>query len=94
MYTILFIYFVFLLEFYDKMNILQKNTYFLFEQMAKKRHKAKLTQKQVASMIGSSQATIATLEKAHRNATLDYFVKWANALGYMVTLVRKDDLLD
>lgn len=75
------------------MNELAKNTLFLLDQMSIKRKRRKLSQNTVARMLGSTQSNISTLEKAHRNTSLDFFVRWANAMGYMVTIVNKNELV-
>lgn len=75
------------------MNNLSKNTLYLLDQMAIRRKRRKLSQATVARMLGSTQSNISTLETAHRNVSLDFFVRWANAMGYMVTIVNKNDLV-
>lgn len=75
------------------MKAFTKNTMFLLEQLGNKRRMKNLTQVQVARMLNTDRVYISQVENLHKGCSLDYYVKWANALGYMVTLVKKDSVL-
>ena len=46
---------------------------------------------QLAKKIGLSHTTISRIEKGQMNSSLDIFLKYADALGYKLELVKKEE---
>lgn len=74
------------------MNELNRNTLFLLEQIRKIRISRGISQRTLAIRMGTKQSEVSTIETGYRNMTLDRFTRWANALGYIVTLVKMSDV--
>ena len=56
------------------------------------RNRMKLTQEQLAEMIGSDRAIISRLENGYTNCSIEYFVNVANALGVSPESLLMDSL--
>ena len=67
----------------DVQNELKKNEaeYKIIEEIIMARKEKKITQKELAELIGTKQSNISRLESGNYNATLDFLNKIAHAVG-------------
>lgn len=78
------------IEFY-KMWDESREEYRLIGEMIALRKAEKITQKELASMLGSKQQVISRIEKKENSPSLKFFCNILNALGYELHIVKKSN---
>lgn len=74
---------------FDKAWQESRDEYRLIGEMISLRKKQKITQNQLADMIGNKQQVISRIEKKENSPSLKLFCNMLNALGYELQIVKR-----